>query len=96
MSEWELLIRYDVPALYVVEAMPSGFRWTVAERTAPYWRLVRVSLLPVEIDWLKEPRARVLGEDAARVRSLNRLALPSLPREGVTPIARDRFLAAVQ
>lgn len=96
MSEWELLLRVDGPKCYVVEAMPAGFHWTHAERTEPYWRLVRVSLLPIEIDWLKEEKPRVLGEDSARVRTMSRLALPALPREGITAISRARFLAAVQ
>ena len=96
MREWELLIRVDVARPYVVEAKPAGFNWTRAERSEPFWRLVRVPLLDVEVEALAEPQPRILPGDPARVRSVNALALPALPREGVTPIARDRFLAAVQ
>lgn len=96
MSEWELLIRVDGPKWYVVEAMPAGFHWTHAERTAPYWRLVSVPLLPIEVEWLKAEQPRAIYEDSSRVRTLNPLVLPPLSRDGVTAVARDRFLAAVQ
>ena len=96
VSEWELLLRSDMPRCYVVEAKPAGFPWSRLERTEPFWRLIRVRLLPVEIDWLLDPTPRMIGEDSARVRTLNRLVLPALPREGITIVSRSVFLAAVQ
>lgn len=98
MTRWELLIRVDLARAYVVDAFPEGHPWTVAERSEPFWRIVRVPLLDVEIDALREPKPRPPGGAAfeARVRTLNLLALPPLPREGVANVARDRFLAAVQ
>lgn len=97
MPEWELLL-YVGTHTYVVFAAPAAAKpkWTHNERTLPFFRLVRVALLPIEVETLMEPKKRVLYEDSARVRTLNRLVLPALPREGILPIDRDLFRTAVQ
>lgn len=98
MTRWELLVRVDLSRPYVVEAKPEGFPWTRLERSEPFWRLIRVPLVGVEVDALLVQKPRPVGgaEFEARERTINPFLLFGLPREGVTDLPRDRFLAAVQ
>lgn len=80
----------------VIAACPDGWAWTAAERASPDWTIVRVDLLPVEVDALLATR---MAQGQIVARRAQRIDVARLTRrrqgEDVAVMTRRAVVATV-